>query len=239
LNLGPVLGGEDFVIEAQVDRMDLLPNGREVYQVRLHINSAPENWYQILKFDTETYDLLEIERYRRGELHYSIRLDDRETLSWSDLPADFFKSIPDGVEVRLWPSDSPLGHAEDDKVWIISANPPPDSNISGVVDVELEIGYRLTSVEQAAIHVGPLLWAGHDTGEPLRVDKVPVTAGEDSIRVSFSFDSDRLGEGEWTIHPCFVDVIGIAPNTCWSGAFAPNEIYLKWCVGCAQATPVP
>lgn len=239
LNLGPVLGGEDFVIEAQADRMDWLPNGREVYQVRLHLTGVPENFYQILKFDTETYDLLEIEKYRRGELYYRIRLDDRETPSWSNLPGDFFKSIPDGVEVRLWPDDSPLGHHEDDRVWIISANPPPDSNISGVVNAEVEIGYRLTSVEQAAIHVGPLFWVGHDTGEFFGVEKVPVTAGEDSIRVSFSFDSDRLGEGEWAIHPCFVDVMGIAPNTCWAGAGAPNGIYLKWCVGCTSESPTP
>jgi hypothetical protein len=239
LNLGPVLGGDDFVVEAQAEKMEWLPNGRKVYQVRLHLTGAPENYYQILKFDTETYDLLEIEDYSRGKLQYSIRLDDREILAWSNLPADFFKSIPDGVEVRQWPEGSPLGNYEEDRVWIISASPPPDSNISGVVNAELEIGYRLTSVEQAAIYVGSLFWAGHDTGEPLEVEKIPVTAGEGSIRVSFSFDSDRLGEGEWVIVPCFADVIGIAPNTCWAGAGTPNGIYLKWCVGCTPASPTP
>lgn len=239
LNLGPVLGGEDFVIEAQAGSMEWLPNGRKVYPVRLHLLHAPKNYYQILKFDTETYDLLEIEDYGRGKLRYRIRLDARETLSWSSLPADFFRSIPDGVEVRPWSSDSPLGHYEDDRVWIISANPPPDSKLSGVVNAELEIGYRLTSIEQAVIQVGPLFWAGHDTGEPLEVEKVPVTAGEDSIRVSFTFDSERLGEGEWAIHPCFADVMGIAPNTCWSGAGVPSGIYLKWCVDCTPASPTP
>jgi hypothetical protein len=240
LNLGPSLEGEDSVVEAQVDTMDWLPNGREVYQVHLHVTSLPERWYHILKFDTETYDLLEIERYKRGTLQYRLSLDDRETLSFSDLPADFFKSIPDGVEVRLWPSDSPLGHYEDDRVWVISADPPPDSNISGMVNAEVELGYQLTSVEQAAIQVGRLYWAGHDTGVALGVASVPVTAGEGSIRVSFSFDSDQLGEGEWSIHPGFVDVLGINPNIGWGGSGDPDGIlYLKWCVGCTPASPAP
>ncbi|MGD2158181.1 MAG: hypothetical protein PVG32_14995, partial [Anaerolineales bacterium] len=240
LNLGPDLEGEDSIVEAQVDRIDWLPNGRQVYQVRLHVTSLPEGWYHILKFDTETYDLLEIERYKRGKLQYRLSLDDRETLSFSDLPADFFKSIPDGVEVRQWPSDSPLGHYEDDRVWVISADPPPDSTISGVVNAEVEIGYQLTSVEQAAIHVGRLYWAGHDTGVALGVASVPVTAGEGSIRVSFSFDSDQLGEGEWSIHPGFGDVLGITPNTYWGASGDPDGIlYLKWCVGCTPDSPAP
>ncbi|GAH05565.1 unnamed protein product, partial [marine sediment metagenome] len=122
---GPVPIAGDLIIQAKVLEDDWLSNGHQVHQVRLQIAGEDDRYYQVLKFDTETYDLLEIEDYSRGKLRYRIRLDDRQVLSRSELPEGFFQEIPDGVEVRTWDSDYPLGHQSMDRVWIISVDPPP------------------------------------------------------------------------------------------------------------------
>lgn len=238
LNLGPIFEPQDLIIVADNAKKGWLSNGTEVYQVRLHIQGIEGDFYQILKFDESSFDLLEIEDFWRAKLHYRIRLVDRETLDWSQLPPGFFQTIPDGIEVRTWQSEQPLGRPDDDAIWIISADPPPDTNLSGVVTANLELGYRLTSVEQATIYVRRIDWVGHDWASPLQVEDIPITAGEGTVRVSFTFDSDQLGEGEWRIHPQFVDSMGIAPHTAW-GHSPSRGIYLKWCIRCLQETPAP
>jgi hypothetical protein len=238
LNLGPIFEPQDLIIVADGAKKGWLSNGTEVYQVRLHIQGIDSDFYQNLKFDSSSFDLLEIEDFRRAKLHYRIRLVERETLDWAQLPPDFFQSTPDGIEVRSWPSEQPLGRPEDDAIWIISADPPPDANLSGVVMANLELGYRLTSVEQATIYVRRIDWVGHDWASPLQVEDIPITAGEGTVRVSFTFDSEQLGDGEWVITPQFADSMGIAPHTAW-GHSPSRGIYLKWCIRCLQETPAP
>jgi hypothetical protein len=238
MNLGSIFDAPDLIIEAKVLEDDWLPNGHQVHQVRLHITEVDDRYYQILKFDTTTYDLLEIEDYSRGKLRYRIRLDDRRALEWSDLPDGFFKTIPDGVEVRIWESDYPLGHhSEDDRVWIISAVPPPGASLAGTVAAHVEIGYRLASVEKAAINSGGLYWSGHDTRVKLDVEEVPVLAGEGTIEMNFVFDTTDLGDGRWSIVPAFRDVLGMNPGVGWG--YSPSGIYLEWCVRCQDVTPTP
>lgn len=237
LNLGPSFDAQDLIIEARVLEDDWLSNGHQVHQVRLHINEVDDRYYQILKFDTTTYDLIEIEKYSRGKLQYHIRLDDRRALSWSDLPDEFFKTIPDGVEVRTWESDYPLGHYSDDQVWIISADPPPGASLAGTVTAHVEIGYQLASVEKAAIIIGGLWWSGHDTRVKLDVEEVPVLAGEGTIEMDFVFDTTDLGDGIWSIHPSYIDVLGINPGVVWG--YSPSGIYLEWCVRCQGESSTP
>lgn len=238
LNLGPVFEPQDLIIVADEAKKAWLANGTEVFQVRLHLQDVNSGYYQLLKFDSSTFDLLEIEDFRRAKPHYRIRLVARETLDWAQLPSGFFGSIPDGIEVRSWPGEMPPGHPEQDAVWIKSADPPPDSKLSGVVTAKLELGYRLTSVEQAAISLGRIYWAGHDSAAPLQIERIPVTAGEGTVQVSFTFDSDQLGEGEWIMQPSFVDTMGISPNVAWG--FSPSDgIYLKWCLHCLHESPIP
>lgn len=233
INLGPIFEPQDLIIIADEAKKGWLSNGTEVYQVRLHIQGIEAGYYQIMKFDASTFDLLEIEDFRRANTYYRIRLVERETLDRSQLPPDFFQSIPKGVEVRAWPGEIPPGHPEEDAIWIISANPPPDSNLAGLVSADLELGYRLTSVEQAAISVGRIFWAGHDSAAPLQIEDIPITAGEGTIKANFTLESDRLGEGEWVITPQFVDTLGVSPNTAWG--YSPSAgIYLKWCIRCQQ-----
>ena len=234
LNLGqvPIVG--DLIVEAKVLENEWLTNGREVHQVRLQIADQDDSFYQILKFDTETFDLLEIEDYWRGKLHYRIHLSERESLSRSDMPDDFFKTIPIGVEVRTWESDYPLGHQSTDRVWVISADPPPGESLSGIVNAHVELGYQLTSVTEAAINIGGLNWSGHDTRVGLDVESVPVEAGEGTIEMDFVFDTSELGDGMWVVRPTFRDVLGINPGVGWNSFGMPPGIYPEWCIRCQE-----
>lgn len=232
LNLGSVPPAEDLIIEASVLENDWMSNGHQVHQLRLHISGVDDRYYKILKFDTATFDLLEIEDYSRGKLQYRIRLDDRQFLSWSDLPGEFFKTIPDGVEVRMWDSDAPIGYHSADHVWIISADPPPGESLEGVVTANIEIGFRLTSVNRAAINIGRLHWSGHDISVGLDVEPVPVEAGEGTIKIDFVVDTSELGDGRWAINPTFQDVLGINPGFAWNSFGTPYGLYLEWCVHC-------
>jgi hypothetical protein len=239
LNLDLIFDAQDLIVEARVLEDDWLSNGHQVHQVRLQIADVDDRFYQILKFDTATYDLLEIEDFWRGKMHYRIRLDDRRALAWSDLPGDFFRSIPDDVEVRTWESDYPLGRHSDDRVWIISADPPPGASLTGTVTAHVELGYRLASVEKAAITIGGLNWSGHDTRVNLDVESVPVEAGEGTIEMDFVFDTSDLGDGMWVINPFFSDVMGINPGVGWSNFGSPPGIYPEWCVRCQILSPTP
>jgi hypothetical protein len=236
LNLGPVFGDKDLIVEANVAGIDRLEDGREVYEVRLKLAGVGEQDYQTLKFDTTTFDLLEIEDFWGGKLHYRIRLDERKTLAWSDLPEGFFQSVPEGIEVRPWLSNLPLGHKEDDHAWIISADPPSGASLSGKVNGHLVIGYRLTSIQEAAITVG-MGWVGHDTPYSIRDANMPITAGEGTVEMSFTLDTDQLGQGRWAVGPGFTDVLGIVPNTGWGNAGSPVGIYMEWCIRCPSVTP--
>jgi hypothetical protein len=232
MNLGPIFEEADFIVAAEVSGLSTLADGQEVYEVRTYRPEVGDRWYTILKFDTNTYDLLEIEDYARSKLQYRIRLDARNELAWADLPPDFFQTAPEGIEVRLWEGDIPLGHREDDRAWIISAEPPQGESLSGMVTVQVEIGYQLTSIEEAALGLG-LYWAGHDTAHPIQYERVPVKGGEGTVQISFTVDADQLGEGNWVVVPGFTDTIGIAPHTGWGGS--PLEgIYLEYCVRCSS-----
>ena len=235
LNLGqfPIVG--DLIIEAKTLEEDWLSNGHQVHQVRLKNQDVGDGYYQVLKFDTTTFDLLEIEDYSRGKLRYRIRLDERQIFPRSDLPHDFFRTIPDGVEVRMWDSDAPLGHQSEDRVWVISADPPPGAYLTDTFSAHVELGYRLTSIEKAAINIGGLNWSGHDTRVKLDVDEVIVDAGEGVIEIDFVVDTTDLGDGRWVIWPAFRDVLGInlGPGVGWNSFFGnPIGIYPEWCIRC-------
>lgn len=235
LNLGPVFEEQDFIVFAVVSGQSQLSDGQEVYEVRTYLPEVGDRSYTILKFDTTTYDLLEIEDIWRNELHYRIRLVERKQIAWAELPQGFFQTIPEDIEIRLWERDIPLGQKEDDRAWIISANPPQGASISGIVNVEMEIGYQLTSIERAAIGLG-FYWVGHDTSYPIQYERAPVKGGEGTVQITFTVDADQLGDGKWAVHPWFSDTMGIAPNTSWNGAGAPRGVYLEYCVRC---TPEP
>jgi hypothetical protein len=231
LNLGPVFEEKDFIINAEVTGQSRLKDGQEVYEVRTYLPDGGDQYYTIFKFDTTTFDLLEIEDYWDNHLHYLIRLVERKMLTEADMPHDFFQTIPEGIEVRLWESDIPLGSIDDDVTWIISADPPQGASLSGVVTVQVDIGYKLTSLEEAAIGLG-LYWVGHDYMGPIKYDRVPVRGGEGTVKISFTVDADQLGEGEWAVHTWYGDTMGIAPHVFWNGGGPIPGIYLTYCVRC-------
>jgi hypothetical protein len=238
LNLGPIFGTQDYSLQAEVAAPSRLPNGREVYAVRLAGPDWGDTSYTALKFDTNSFDLLEIEDIRQGKLHYRVSLAERQALAWTDLPEGFFQSVPDGIEVRVWTSDIPLGHKLDDRVWIESADPPSGAALSGTLTATLELGYRLTSIEAAAIVVG-LSWVGHDTPYALRDATVPISAGEGTVPLTINIDTGQLGDGPWAVNVWLTDVTGIAPPYGWSGGGAPLGINLEWCIRCPPPIPEP
>ena len=238
LNLGPVLEDKDFIITATVTRKIRLSNGKEAYEVRLSGSEFGDHSYTNLKIDTTTFDLLEIEDYWNGQFHYRISLIARQTLAWNDLPEGFFQTVPPGIEVRQWNGAIPLGHKEDDRAWIISADPPQGASLSGVITPQLVIGYRLTSVQEADIEVG-MSWVGHDSPFAIRGARLPVTAGEGTVQMNITVDTDQLGQGKWAVVPGFMDTLGVSPNSGWSGGGVPLGIYLEWCIRCPPETPKP
>lgn len=236
LNLGPVPVAGDLIILAEVLEDDWLPNGHQVHRVRLQIAGEDDRYYQVLKFDTETYDLLEIQDFSKDKLRYRIRLDDRQVLTRSEFPEGFFQEIPDGVEVRIWESDYPLGYRSNDRVWIISADPPPEIILSEPFQANVKIGYRLTSIEKAAINLGGLNWRDHDSRVKLDVDEVIVDAGEGVIELDFVVETSDLGDGWWGMWPAFRDVLGIhlGPGIGWNSFGEPAGIYPEWCIRCQE-----
>jgi hypothetical protein len=238
LNLGKIPNVGELIVEAKVIENEWLSNGHEVRQVRIQIAGEDERHYRVLKFDTETYDLLEIEYYSRGKLRYRIRLDDRHSLTWSEMPDEFFNTIPYGVEVRPWKSNYPLGHQSIDRVWVISADPPSGMVLSDTFNAHIKLGYKLTSIEKAAINIGGLNWSGHDTRVKLDVDEIIVDAGEGEIDLDFVVDTTELGEGGWAIWPAFRDILGInhGPGIGWNSLGDPGGIYVEWCIHCQDPT---
>ena len=234
LHLGQVPGAGDLIVQAKVLADDWLSNGRQVHQVRLQKAGEDDRYYQVLKFDAETYDLLEIEDYSRGNLRYRIHLSDRQVLSRSEVPEGFFQEVPAGVEVRSWDSDYPLGHQSEDRVWVISVDPAPGARLNETFTAYVEIGYRLTSIEQAAINLGGLNWRGHDTRVKLDVDEVIVDAGEGVVALDFVVDASELGDGWWGIWPAFRDVLDLhlGPGIGWNSFGDPPGIMAEWCIRC-------
>ena len=234
LYLGQVPIAGDLVVEAMTLEDEWLSNGHLVHQVRLQIAGEDDSYYQVLKFDSTTYDLLEIEDYSRGKLKYRLRLDDRQSLAWSDLPPEFFRTIPSGVEVREWKSEYPLGHLSMDRVWVISSDPAPEAILNEPFNAHVELGYRLTSIEKAAINLGGLNWSGHDTRVKLDVDEVIVEAGEGVVEFDFAVDTSKLGDGRWGIWPAFRDIMDIhlGPGIGWNSFGDPAGIIAEWCIRC-------
>ncbi len=238
LNLGPILGDKELIITAAVTRHTRLSNGKEVYEVRLSGSEFEDQFHTLLKFDTTTFDLLELEDYWQGQFHYRISLVERKTLARRDLPAGFFQTVPQGIEVRPWHGSVPLGHKEDDRVWIISAEPPSGASLTGEIAAQLEIGYQLTSVQEADIEVG-MSWVGHDSPYAVPDARATVTGGEGTVQVSFIVNTDRLGEGNWAVGAAFMDRLGVSPGSGWNGGGAPIGVYLEWCVRCPTEAATP
>jgi len=68
---------------------------------------------------------------------------------------------------------------------------------------------------------------------------VPVTAGEGTVQMNVTVDTDQLLEGKWAVGAGFFDTMGVSPNTGWSGGGAPLGIYLEWCIRCSTEPPKP
>jgi hypothetical protein len=80
-------------------------------------------------------------------------------------------------------------------------------------------------------------WVGHDTPYSIRDANVPITAGEGTVEMSITVDTDQLGQGRWALYAEFTDVMGVVPNSGWNNAGSPVSINMEWCIRCPSVTP--
>ena len=219
-----------------------LEDGHQVYEIRLLPAGAllqVLTGFGTVYVDVETYQIVRVEYSMKSILlpvamEMSVAHLERRQVNPSDLPADFFRTPPQGVGVVEWTGnlrnflDSQFGYHEN-RVWVISTDPPSGSSISGKVTFTLELGYQLTGLPYASLH--STLWGvGKDTGAGGA--SIPVQAGEGVVHLSFTVDTDELEQGAWALGA------DLGTYTDAGSRIAINDLMLfdvQWCVRCDPA----
>jgi hypothetical protein len=219
-----------------------LEDGRQAYELRL----APSGVLRQLVsgigtvyVDVQTKQIVKVAYslkmiIRPASMGMSLEHLERRWLDSAALPADFFRSAPQGISVVAWDGDlqrfihSQFGDHEN-RVWVISSDPPSGTRISGKVTFNLELGYQLVGLPYANLIVQ--LWGiGKDTAAGGA--GVPIQAGEGVVHLSFTVDTDRIAEGAWAVGGSMGTYIDAGP------AFFINDLSLfdtQWCVRCDPA----
>jgi hypothetical protein len=219
-----------------------LEDGHQVYEIRLLPAGALLQYltgFGTVYLDVETYQIVRVEYSMKSILlpvamEMSVEHLERRQVNPSDLPADFFRTPPRGVGLVEWAGnlrkflDSQFGYHEN-RVWVISTDPPSGSSISGEVTFNMELGYQLTGLPYASLH--STLWGvGKDTGAGGA--SIPVQAGEGVVHLRFTLDTDELEEGAWALGAD----LGIYTDA--GSRIAINDLMLfdiQWCVRCDPA----
>lgn len=241
-SFGEVEGMGNMGLELKIQGKMQLDNGQEVYEIRLLPAGALLQFltgFGTVYVDAVSYQIVKVEYSMKAvfspvKMEMSVEHLERRYLDSGDLPADFFRTAPQGVGVVEWAGnlrkfmDSQFGYHEN-RVWVISTDPPSGSSISGEVTFSLELGYQLTGLPYANLH--STLWGvGKDTSAGGA--SIPVQAGEGVVHLSFTLDTDELEEGAWALG----GDLGIYTDA--SSRVAINDLMLfdvQWCVRCDPA----
>ena len=231
--------GLELVLKGQT-RMD---DGREAYEIRLLPGGSLAQYatgFGTIYVDVQTYQIVKVAYslkviFRPAGWEMSVEHLERRWLNTADLPDDFYRTPPKGVSVVPWEGNlkkflnSQFGDHEN-RVWVISADPPSGTRISGEVTFNLELGYQLTGLPYANLKSS--LWGvGKDIGSP--GGSMPVQAGEGIVHMSFRVDTDQLAEGAWALGTDLGTYIDAGSG------FAINDLTLfdtQWCVRCDPST---
>lgn len=236
---GEVEGVGSVSLELAIKGKTRLEDGREVYEIRLLPGGALLRYltsFGTVYVDAQTYQIVKVTYSMKGffrpmGMEMALEHLERRLLPATDLPADFYRTPPEGIEMIPWEGNlskfinSQYGDHEN-RAWVISADPPSGTRISGEVTFNLELGYQLTGLPYANLKT--TLWGvGKDTGSG--GSSVPVQAGEGVVHMSFSVNTDRLAEGAWALGTDLGTYIDAGPG------FAINDLTLfdtQWCVRC-------
>jgi hypothetical protein len=241
-SFGKVAGVGKTSLELALRGMTRLEDGRQVYVIRLLPGGALLQYvtgFGTVYVDVQTKQIVKVDYsmkmiLRPAETRMSLEHLERRRLDSATLPADFYRTAPDGIPVVAWEGDlqrfinSQYGDHEN-RVWVISSDPPSGTRISGKVTFNLELGYQLRGLPYA--NLGVRLWGiGKDTASGGK--KIPIQAGEGVTHLSFTLDTDQLAEGAWAVGADLGTYIDAGPG------FAINDLSLfdtQWCVRCDPA----
>lgn len=238
-SFGELEGMGNWGLELVLKGRTRLEDGREVYEIRLLPGGVLLQYvtgFGTVYVDVQTYQIVKVAYsmkfiFSPAGMEMALEHLERRWLNPADLPVDFFRTPPEGVRVIPWEGslkeylDSQYGDHEN-RVWVISADPPSGSRISGEVTFNLELGYQLTGLPYA--NLKSTLWGvGKDTGSS--GSSIPIQAGEGVVHMSFTLDTDQLAEGAWALGTDLGTYIDAGPG------FAINDLTLfdtQWCVRC-------
>jgi hypothetical protein len=241
-SFGDVDGLGSMGLELEVRGPTRLEDGRQVYEIRLLPGGALLQYlsgFGTVYVDAQSYQIVKVTYAMKGILKsigWGMTLDllERRWMEAGDLPADFFRTPPEGVQVIPWEGslkdfiNSQYGYTEN-RAWIISSDPPSGTRISGKVTFNLEVGYQLKGLPYANLKA--ILWGvGKDTAGG--GTSVPIQGGEGVVQMSFTVDTDELAEGAWAMGTDLGIYVDAGPG------FAINDLSLfdtQWCVRCDPA----
>ena len=238
-SFGEVGGMGNMSFELVLRGKTRLEDGRQVYEIRLLPGGTLLQYltgFGTVYVDVQTQQIVKVDYsmkmiFRPASMQMSLEHLERQYLDSAGLPADFYRTAPEGIAVVPWGGDlqrfinSQYGDHEN-RVWVISSDPPSGTRISGKVTFNLELGYQLTALPYAKL--GVRLWGiGKDDGAPGKT--IPVQAGEGVVHLSFTLDTDQLSAGAWAVGA------DLGTNIDAGSGFWINDLVLfdtQWCVRC-------
>lgn len=169
-------------------------------EVELIPAGGETEWSRVLTLDAQSGRVLSIADYDRGQQVAHLEWISRTALSGRDLPQDFSRQVPEGVEVLNLPSPGvspcPLG----ERLCLLSVTPQAGTPLSGErANFILEIGYDLGALPEAAIFVifARPGWEAYTSGRaPLDETSGPFRVTSDRDRVTLSIPVD-VRDLEW------------------------------------------
>lgn len=246
-DFGDVDGMGNMALELVVKGKTQLEDGRSVYELRLQparVLSRFLSGFGTVYVDADTYQIVQVDYalksiIRPTQAGMGLKHVERRGLEAVELPAGFFGTAPEGVAVIPWEGslerflNSQFGY-HDNMAWVIAADPPSGSRLSGEVTFNLEVGYQLTGLPYADLGVS--LWGlGMDTGTAGA--NMPVEGGHGVVQMSFTIDTDELAEGVWAVGPSLGTYLDVGSKV-WINDLA--EYYPEYCIRCDPAAlPTP
>lgn len=130
---------------------ETLADGRTVTVFDL-VPDPAGNRHWTVKIDEQSWALVEWVAYMDDVVWRRLQRLERQRLETADLPAEFFSTVPDGLQVNEWQSQA----GAEDRVWITAVSPEAGDTLfdnQGNETVALTLDYELASVPEALLFV--------------------------------------------------------------------------------------
>jgi hypothetical protein len=116
---------------------------------------APEptgSWGWTVKIDERNWSVVEWVAYVDDTVRRRVQRLERQRLQTTDLPAGFFSTVPDGLQVNKWQTEA----GAEDRVWITAVAPEAGDTLfdsQANESVVLTLAYELASAPEALLFV--------------------------------------------------------------------------------------